>query len=91
MEKKIVFFLYRKVNMNQKEIKEIKKELQEKLAIEIGYYTTIVDDIINELGDDFLTNILGLNLGDEIVEQAKNGQNVEAMNLCDRSCSSNDL
>ncbi|MFR1821655.1 MAG: hypothetical protein ACLSXK_10200 [Lactococcus petauri] len=67
--------------MNQKEIKAIKKEVQEESAINIGYYTTIVGDIINELGDYFLTSVLGSELGEEIVEQAKNGQNAEAMNI----------
>lgn len=67
--------------MNQKEIKAIKKEVQEESAINIGYYTTIVGDIINELGDYFLTNVIGSELGEEIVEQAKNGQNAEAINI----------
>lgn len=67
--------------MNQKEIKAIKKEVQKESAMNIGYYTSIVGDIITELGDDFLTRILGSELGEEIVEQAKNGQNAEAMNI----------
>lgn len=67
--------------MNQKEIKAIKKEVQEESAINVGYYTTIVGDIINELGDYFLTSVLGSELGEEIIEQAKNGQNAEAMNI----------
>lgn len=67
--------------MNQKETKAMKKEVQEESAINIGYYTTIVSDIINELGDYFLTSVLGSELGEEIVEQAKNGQNAEAMNI----------
>ncbi|WP_285013321.1 hypothetical protein [Lactococcus garvieae] len=66
--------------MNQKEIKAIKKEVQEESAINVGYYTTIVGDIINKLGDYFLTSVLS-ELGEEIVEQAKNGQNAEAMNI----------
>ena len=44
--------------MNQKEIKAIKKEVQKESAINIGYYTTIVGDINNELGDYFLTSVL---------------------------------
>lgn len=67
--------------MNQKEIKAIKKEVQEESAINVGYYTTIVGDIINELGDYFLTNVIGSELGEEILEQAKNGQNAEAINI----------
>ena len=35
--------------MNQKEIKAIKKEVQEESAINIGYYTTIVGDIIKKI------------------------------------------
>ena len=66
--------------MNKKEIKTIKKEVEEGTAINVGYYTTIVGDIINELGDYFLTSVLS-ELGEEIVEQAKNGQNAEAMNI----------
>lgn len=67
--------------MKQKEIKAIKKEVQEESAINVGYYTTIVGDIINELGDYFLTNVIGSELGEEIVEQAKNGQSAEAINI----------
>ncbi|USJ19905.1 hypothetical protein [Lactococcus formosensis] len=66
--------------MNQKEIKAIKKEVQEESAINVGYYTTIVGDIINKLGDYFLTSVLS-ELGEEIVEQVKDGQNAEAMNI----------
>lgn len=66
--------------MNKKQIKAIKKEVQEETAINVGYYTTIVGDIINELGDYFLTSVLS-ELGEEIVEQVKNGQNAEAMNI----------
>lgn len=66
--------------MNQKEIKAIKKEVQEEAAINVGYYTTIVGDIINKLGDYFLTSVLS-ELGEEIVEQVKDGQNAEAMNI----------
>ena len=66
--------------MNKKQIKAIKKEVQEESAINVGYYTTIVGDIINELGDYVLTSVLS-ELGEEIVEQAKNGQNAEAMNI----------
>lgn len=67
--------------MNKKEIKVIKKEVERESAINVGYYTTIVGDIINELGDYFLTSVLASELGEEIVEQAKNGQNAEAMNI----------
>lgn len=63
--------------MRQKEFKEIKKERQEMSLVHVGYYTTIVGDIIYELGDDFLDS----NLGNGIVEQVKNVQNVEAMNI----------
>lgn len=63
--------------MRQKEFKEIKKERQEMSLVHVGYYTTIVGDIIYELGDDFLDS----NLGNGILEQVKNGQNVEAMNI----------
>ncbi|WP_285011249.1 hypothetical protein [Lactococcus garvieae] len=66
--------------MNQKEIKSIKKEVQKESAINVGYYTTIVGEIINELGDYFFTSVIS-ELGEEIVEQAKNGQNAEAMNI----------
>ncbi|EKF50420.1 hypothetical protein [Lactococcus garvieae] len=66
--------------MNQKEIKAIKKEVQKESAMNIGYYTTIVGDIINKLGDYFLISVLS-ELGENIVEQAKNGQNAEAMNI----------
>lgn len=66
---------------DQKEIKAMKKEVQEESAINVGYTTTIVGDIINELGDSFITSVLGSELGEELVQKAKKGQDAEAMNI----------
>ncbi|WP_242359009.1 hypothetical protein [Lactococcus petauri] len=67
--------------MNLRDVKDLKKKIQEEGALYMGYRTTIVGDILNELGDDFLTRVLGSEFGEAIVEEARKGRSVEAINI----------
>ena len=67
--------------MNSKDLEIMKTEIEASSALQVGYYTTIVGDIIKEMGDDFLTEVLASTLGESIVKEAREGRSAEAMNL----------
>ncbi|MGI1837312.1 hypothetical protein ACRPK2_08255 [Lactococcus garvieae] len=67
--------------MNQKELEIMKTEIEASSALQVGYYTAVVGDIIKEMGDDFLTDVLASTLGESIVKEAREGRSAEAMNL----------
>lgn len=67
--------------MNSKDLEIMKTEIEASSALQVGYYTTVVGDIIKEMGDDFLTEVLASTLGESIVKEAREGRSAEAMNL----------
>lgn len=69
------------MKMNSKDLEIMKTEIEASSALQIGYYTTVVGDIIKEMGDDFLTEVLASTLGESIVKEAREGRSAEAMNL----------
>lgn len=69
------------MKMNSKDLEILKTEIEVSSALQVGYYTTVVGDIIKEMGDDFLTEVLASTLGESIVKEAREGRSAEAMNL----------
>ncbi|MFK4926708.1 hypothetical protein ACI1TM_08590 [Lactococcus garvieae] len=67
--------------MNQKEIKAIKQEVIEKTALYVGYYNSLVADIIKEGGEHFLTSVFGSESGEALLQEAKQGKNAEVINI----------
>ena len=67
--------------MNPKEIQKMKTEIEEASALHVGYYATVVKEMLKIMGESFLTEVLASSLGETIVKEAREGRNAEAINL----------
>jgi len=67
--------------MKQKQIKAIKKQIVEESAINVGYYESVIPEIIENIDPDTFYHLMGRSSGEWLLEAAKNNNRAEYQNI----------
>lgn len=67
--------------MKQKQIKAIKKQIVEESAINVGYYESVIPEIIENIDPDTFYHLMGRSSGEWLLEAAKSNNRAEFQNI----------
>lgn len=67
--------------MKQKQIKAIKKQIVEESAINVGYYESVISEIIENIDPDTFYHLMGRSSGEWLLEAAKSNNRAEFQNI----------
>lgn len=67
--------------MKQKQIKAIKKQIVEESALNVGYYESIIPEIIENIDPDTFYHLMGRTSGEWLLEAAKSNNRAEFQNI----------
>lgn len=67
--------------MKQKQIKSIKKQIVEESAINVGYYESVIPEIIENIDPDTFYHLMGRTSGEWLLEAAKSNNRAEFQNI----------